>query len=83
MTHDLEQRIKDYLQSHLKASRYQHSLATADCAKELACRWGVAPQQAYVAGLCHDVAKGKSQAESLTYMRAVSYTHLDVYKRQI
>lgn len=69
MTHDLEQRIKDYLQSHLKVSRYQHSLATADCAKELACRWGVAPQQAYLAGLCHDVAKGKSQAESLTYMR--------------
>ena len=65
-----EQQIKTYLKTHLKESRYRHSLATAACAKELAEIWGVPARQAYLAGLCHDVAKGLDQQQALAFMAA-------------
>ena len=62
--------IKEDLKKNLKKSRYEHSLSVANTAKKLARIYGVDEDKAYVAGLVHDCAK------------SVSYTHLDVYKRQ-
>jgi predicted HD superfamily hydrolase involved in NAD metabolism len=49
--------IKAKLRSLLKEKRYQHSLSTADLAKDLARHWGLDQQQAYLAGLLHDHAR--------------------------
>lgn len=68
MNHDLEQEIKHYLKEHLKESRYQHSLRTADCAKELAEFWHASAGKAYLTGLCHDIAKGLNQKEALIFI---------------
>ncbi|MEG1998369.1 MAG: bis(5'-nucleosyl)-tetraphosphatase (symmetrical) YqeK [Clostridiales bacterium] len=65
---DMIDAIKEYLKNHLKETRYQHCLATAYCAEQLAIRWGVSPADAYLAGLCHDVAKGLSREESLAFL---------------
>lgn len=46
-----------WLKNNLNEERYEHSLGTAECAKDLALRFGVDPEKAYVAGLLHDCAK--------------------------
>lgn len=54
-----------WLKEHLTEKRYQHSLGTAECAKDLAQRFGLDTQKAYVAGLLHDCAKCYSDEELL------------------
>ena len=49
--------IKDWLKENLNDERYRHTLGVADCAKELALKFGVNPDKAYLAGLLHDCAK--------------------------
>ncbi len=46
-----------WLKSNLSEKRYIHSLGTAECAKELAEKFGQDPDKAYMAGLLHDCAK--------------------------
>lgn len=46
-----------WLKDNLNAERYEHSLGTADCAREMAVSYSVEPEKAYVAGLLHDCAK--------------------------
>ena len=48
---------KKWLKEHLNEERYEHSLGTADCAKELAKKYGLDEEKAYFAGLIHDCAK--------------------------
>ena len=50
-------KIKNRLEENLTSERYQHTLGTADCAKELALLYGENPEKAYLAGLLHDCAK--------------------------
>lgn len=52
-----ETEIKNWLKENLNAERYIHSLGTADCAKELAQKYGLDTEKAYIAGLLHDAAK--------------------------
>ena len=68
------QQIEEKLKTALKPSRYRHTLGVAYTASCMAMVFGVDVHKAYRAGLLHDCAKGFSMA--------VSYTHLDVYKRQ-
>lgn len=49
--------IKIWLKNNLTEERYEHSLGTADCAKELAARYGLNEEKAYLTGLIHDCAK--------------------------
>ena len=51
------------LKASLSPERYAHSLRTMATAIELAQRWGVDGQQARLAGLLHDCAKGLPTAE--------------------
>ncbi len=46
-----------WLKSNLSEKRYIHSIGTAECAKDLAERFGQNPDKAYMAGLLHDCAK--------------------------
>ncbi len=56
---------KNLLKSRLDEYRYNHSLCVADEAKRLALKCGVDPEQAYLAGLLHDVTKNASREEHL------------------
>lgn len=49
--------IKKWLKENLNEERYLHTLGTADCAKELAIKFGLDKDKAYLAGLLHDAAK--------------------------
>lgn len=49
--------LLEWLKSNLSEKRYIHSLGTAECAKELAEKFGQDPDKAYMAGLLHDCAK--------------------------
>ena len=49
--------ILKWLEDNLSEERYKHSLAVAQCAKELAMEYGEDVEKAYVAGLLHDCAK--------------------------
>lgn len=49
--------IRAEVQRRLSDARYRHSLDVAETAVELARRFGVDEDKAYVAGLLHDVAK--------------------------
>ena len=50
-------KYKEWLQSNLNEERYEHSLGTAECAAELAERFGLDKEKAYFCGLIHDCAK--------------------------
>lgn len=50
-------KIKERLKKDLTEERYYHTLGTADCAKELAEKYGLDTEKAYLAGLLHDCAK--------------------------
>ncbi len=56
--------IESWLKANLSEERYEHSLGTAQCAKELAERFGVDAEKAYFTGLIHDCAKNLSQTET-------------------
>ena len=48
---------KKWLKEHLNEERYTHSLGTAECAEELAEKYGLDKERAYFCGLIHDCAK--------------------------
>ena len=56
---------KKILQSRLDQKRYFHSLCVADEAKRLAEKIGIDPEEAYLAGLLHDITKNASREEHL------------------
>ena len=49
--------IKKWLKENLDEERYYHTLGVADCAKDLAEKYGLNTEKAYLAGLLHDCAK--------------------------
>lgn len=52
-----DEEIRRELQRRLKESRFNHSIGVADTAVELAKKFGVDTQKAYLAGLLHDCAR--------------------------
>ena len=52
-----EENILKWLSENLSEERYSHSLGTAECAKELAEKFGENADKAYITGLLHDCAK--------------------------
>ena len=51
------EKYKEWLKANLSEERYEHSLGTADAAAELAERFGLDKEKAYLCGLIHDCAK--------------------------
>ncbi len=52
---------EEYLKDHIDGCRLAHSYGTAEEAASLARHYGVDASLAYVAGLLHDVAKGRCE----------------------
>jgi predicted HD superfamily hydrolase involved in NAD metabolism len=50
-------KYKEWLKENLEEERYEHSIGTAECARELAQRFGLDKEKAYLCGLIHDCAK--------------------------
>ncbi len=46
-----------WLKENLSEERYEHSIGTAETAKDLAVKYNQNPDRAYIAGLLHDCAK--------------------------
>ncbi|MBO6087193.1 bis(5'-nucleosyl)-tetraphosphatase (symmetrical) YqeK [bacterium] len=61
--------IKEWLKENLSEERYFHTLGTADCAKELAEKFDLDTEKAYMAGLLHDCAKCFSNEKLLEIIK--------------
>ena len=56
-------KYKEWLKENLSEERYEHSIGTAECAYELAEKFGLDKEKAYLCGLIHDCAKCFSNEE--------------------
>lgn len=56
-------KYKEWLKENLDEERYEHSLGVAECAAELAEKFGLDKEKAYLCGLIHDCAKCFSNEE--------------------
>ena len=56
-------KYKEWLKLNLNEERYEHSIGTAECAAELANKFGLDVNRAYLCGLIHDCAKCFSNEE--------------------
>lgn len=75
--------LLSWLKENLNEERYEHSLGTADSAKQLAQIYGVDVEKAYVAGLLHDCAKCFSTEKLLEIIDAnldIEETEKENYK---
>lgn len=61
--------INNWLKENLSEKRYNHTLGTANCARELAQKYKLNPDKAYVAGLLHDCAKCFSNEKLLEIIK--------------
>ena len=66
--------ILSWLKNNLSEERYIHTLGTAECAKELANKFNLNSEKAYLAGLLHDCAKCFSNEKLLD----IIHQHLNV-----
>ncbi len=66
--------ILNWLKNNLNEERYIHTLGTAECAKELANKFNLNSENAYMAGLLHDCAKCFSNEKLLD----IIHQHLNV-----
>ena len=58
----------EIIKGRLTEQRFIHSLNVADCAKELAIKFGADPEKAYTAGLIHDSCKNLETSAQLQYL---------------
>lgn len=56
--------IKEYLRNNLSEYRYDHSIRVAEGARKLAKYYDCSEENAYIAGLLHDIAKEYSKEEN-------------------
>lgn len=59
------EKIQKELQNNLSEKRYNHSLMVADQAKSLAIKYQLNYEEAYLAGLLHDIAKELTLEENI------------------
>ena len=71
--------INNWLKENLSEERYFHTLGTANCAKELAEKFNINPDKAYIAGLLHDCAKCFSNEKLLEIIKE----HLQVEESEM
>lgn len=65
--------ITAQLKNTLSEKRFIHTIGVAEAAKELAARWGVDEDRAYLAGLVHDCAKELSVDETIKRLKEDGY----------
>ena len=75
--------IKDIhksLSKELDNKRYVHTVGVAYTAAAMAMKWGVDVNDAFIAGLLHDCAKGMSDKERLAYCKEKKISVTEVEK---
>lgn len=72
-TNTSEENIKNWLKKNLNEKRFLHSVGTANCAKELAQRYGLNTEKAYIAGLLHDAAKCLPVEQLIQMVKQIPY----------
>ena len=63
--------IENWLKENLNEERYRHTIGVANCARELALKYNINSEKAYLAGLLHDCAKCFSKEVSKSYFDKV------------
>lgn len=63
--------INNWLKVNLTKERYEHSLGTAECASELAEKFGLDKEKAYFTGLIHDCAKCLPNDETIKILEGL------------
>lgn len=58
----------EIIKARLTEQRFIHSLNVAECAKELAIKFGADPDKAYTAGILHDTCKNMEVKDQLEYL---------------
>jgi len=76
----LIEEIKEYVKSTLSEKRYIHSLNTAEKCMELAKKYNVDEEEAYLTGLVHDIAKEMGKEELYEYAIKSNITINEVEK---
>ena len=66
------------VRGYIKESRFIHSLSVAHLAYNLAKKYQLDYQKAYIAGLLHDIAKGVDKNESLSLMKKYYPDFVDI-----
>lgn len=69
MNKNIEQKIYNYLSSHLKPTRYNHVLAVNDLAIKLAKNYKIDVMKISIAALLHDCAKNMSLEGNIKYIK--------------
>ena len=64
--------ITDWLKINLDSERFEHSLGTAECAKELAEKFDLDSEKAYLTGLVHDCAKCMNKNDMLEILKNIT-----------
>ncbi len=70
--HSVEE-IKEYAKQILSEKRFAHTVSVADEAKRLALIWGADADNAYLAGIAHDIAKEIPRDEALRLLDEFGY----------
>lgn len=73
--------MKKMLAKRLKKSRYLHSIGVAETAAELAARFGIDTNRAYVAGLLHDCAREYKNEDLPAEAKKRGITYGDIEKK--
>ncbi len=71
---------KELLKARLTKYRYHHSKCVAKEARRLAEKYGADPEQAYLAGLLHDICKDETKENQLQMMEKFGIILSDVEK---
>ncbi|MEG1255140.1 bis(5'-nucleosyl)-tetraphosphatase (symmetrical) YqeK [Clostridium sp.] len=74
-----ESKIKEYIRIHLTKDRYNHSLGVMKTSEDLAIYYGIDPNKARMAGLCHDCAKYFSANDLISKARGSGKIISNVY----
>ncbi len=64
--------IENWLKLNLTEERFEHSLGTAECARELAKRYNLDEDKAYFTGLIHDCAKCLPKDETIQILKKLN-----------
>jgi len=71
--------IKSIVKRFLSKPRYEHSLRVAETAQKCAVKWKADPEQAYTAGLVHDIAKELTPEKLLNLSIPLQAVELELY----
>ncbi len=78
MDTNLTNRIKKYLKTVVKQSRYEHSVRTAILAEQMCKVYGEDPNKGYLAGIAHDICKDMGEQDMIATAKRDGMPVLDI-----